>query len=89
MENDSKRRKKKQSTVNKFKDLKNDYVKRLLWRGINNITRHDAVKENDGPRMIKNHPKYLIYCMRLLLNMAGATSERIKHGLLRERTVNI
>ena len=24
-----------------------------MWRGLNDMTRHDAVKENDGPRMIR------------------------------------
>lgn len=42
----------KKTTADKLKDLKKEYVERLLWRGLNNMARHDAVKENDGPRMI-------------------------------------
>ena len=94
-------KKKKKKTVDNFRDLRNDYVRRLLWRGLNEMARHDAVKENDGPRMIqhwkfdmfeffeKKHPKYFIYGHRLLVNLAGATSERIKHNLIWERTVNV
>ena len=33
-------------------DFKQVYIKRLLWGGLNNMARHDAVKENDGARMI-------------------------------------
>ena len=35
-----------------FSDFKQVYIKRLLWGGLNNMARHDAVKENDGARMI-------------------------------------
>lgn len=42
----------KKTTADKLKDLKKEYVEILLWRGLNNMARHDAVKENDGPRMI-------------------------------------
>lgn len=63
----------KKTTADKLKDLKKEYLEILLWRGLNNMARHDAVKENDGPRMIihwkfdmfefyeKNHPKYFIF----------------------------
>ncbi|XP_041364463.1 uncharacterized protein LOC121379870 [Gigantopelta aegis] len=93
--------KKTRKTMNKFIDIQNLYVKRLLWRGLNDIARHDAVIENDGPRMImhwkfdmvdfynKHHPKYFIFGHRLLANIAGATSERMRHALLWERTVNV
>lgn len=91
----------KKTTADKLKDLKKEYVERLLWRGLNNMARHDAVKENDGPRMIihwkfdmfefyeKNHPKYFIFGHRLLANLAGAASEQLKHHLIWERTVNV
>ena len=97
----SRRGRKKKKTVENFKDLKLEYVQRLLWRGLNCRARHDAVKENDGPRMIRhwkfdmfefhehNHPKYFIFGHRLLANIAGATSERIRHYLIWERTVNV
>lgn len=76
-------------------------MERLLWTGLNNMARHDAVKENDGPRMIihlkfdmfefyeKNHPKYFIFGHRLLANLTGAASEQLKHHLIWERTVNV
>lgn len=91
----------KKTTADKLRDLKKEYVERLLWRGLNNMARHDAVKENDGPRMIihwkfdmfefyeKNHPKYFIFGHRLLANLAGAASEQLKHHLIWERTVNV
>ena len=91
----------KNTTVDKFIDRRYEYTKRLMWRGLNDMTRHDAVKENDGPRIIrywkfdmfdyfeKNHPKYLIFGHRLLANIAGGTSQRIRHQLIWERTVNV
>lgn len=94
-------KKKKKKTVDKFHDGKYEYVCHLIWRGMNDMARHDAVKENDGPRMIrhwkfdmfeffqKNHPKYFIFGHHLLLNLAGATSQRLQHSLLWERTVNV
>ena len=91
----------KKTTMDDVSDLKQVYIKRLLWGGLNNMARHDAVKENGGARMImhwkfdmfefyeKNHPKYLILGERLLLNVAGGTSERMIHHLVWERTVNV
>ena len=79
----SARGKKKKSTVDRFSDGKKDYANHLIWRGLNNIARHDAVTENDGMRMIrhwrfdmfdffeKNHPKYLIFEIQLLANLSG------------------
>lgn len=40
------------SRQHKLKDLKKEYVEKLLWRVLTNMARHDAVKENDGPRII-------------------------------------
>jgi hypothetical protein len=40
--------------VDKFRDLKKEYVETLIWRGLNEMIRHDAIKENDGPRMIRH-----------------------------------
>ena len=88
-------------TMEDFSDFKQVYIKRLHWGGLNNMARHDAVKENDGARMImhwkfdmfefyeKKHPKYLIFGERLLLNVAGVTSERMIHHFVWERTVNV
>ena len=95
------KKQKKQKVSERFRDLRKEYVHGLLWRGLNAIARHDAVKENDGPRMInhwkhdmfefyeRSHPKYFIFGLHLLANVAGATSERIKHNLIWERTVNV
>ncbi|CAC5398328.1 unnamed protein product [Mytilus coruscus] len=81
--------------------MKKEYVEGLLWRGLNEIIRHDAIKENDGIRMFRhwkadlpdfyenNHPKYLIYAHRLLINVAGATSPRLREQLIWNRTVNV
>lgn len=92
---------KKSNVADRFRDMKKEYAERLLWRGLNDLARKDAVKENDGMRMIrhwkfdsldfyeKNHPKYLIYAHRLLTNIAGGTSERLRHQLVWNRTVNI
>ena len=43
-----------------FSDFKQVYIKILLWRGLNNMDRHDAVKENDGARMIM-HWKFVMF----------------------------
>ena len=45
---------KSKKTIDNFRDLKNEYCKGLLWRGINNIARRGAVKENNGLRMIRH-----------------------------------
>ena len=88
-------------TMDDFSDFKQVYIKISLWRGLNNMDRHDAVKEDDGAKMTmhwkfnmfefyeKNHPKYLIFGERLLLNVAGGTSGRMIHHLVWERTVNV
>ena len=84
-----------------FRDCKQTYTKRLLWRDLNSMARHDAVRENDGARLImqwkfymfnffeKNYQIYLIFRERLFLNVTGATSERMIHHLIWERKVNV
>ena len=96
----SARGKKKKTVVDKFRDLKKEYVETLIWRGLNEMIRRDAIKENDGPRMIRhwkadmpelfenNHPKYFIFAHRLLANIAGATSARLREQMIWNRTVN-
>lgn len=39
--------------------------------------------------MKKTHPKYLIYAHRLITNIEGGASERLKHQLIWNRTVNV
>ena len=84
-----------------FNDHKLEYLKCLLWSGLGEMARYDAIKENDGQRMIMhwkydminfyehNHPKYIIYGVRLLCNVSGAASARLRHQLMYNRTVNM
>lgn len=95
------KKKSKSAISDRFRDLKKEYAHRLLWRGLNDLARADAVSENDGTRMIrhwkfdlmefyeKHHPKYFVYAHRLLTNVGGAVSERLQHQLIWNRTVNI
>ena len=81
-------------------DHRYEYTKALMWRGLGEMVRNDAVRENDGDRMIRHwrydllefyeqhHPKYFICAHRLLTDVNGGTSERIKHQLKWNRTVN-
>ncbi|XP_061190751.1 uncharacterized protein LOC133198767 [Saccostrea echinata] len=76
-------RKNKSAISERFRDLKKEYAHRLLWRGLNDLARADAVSENDGLRVIrhwkfdfmefyeKHHPKYFVFAHRLLSNVAG------------------
>lgn len=50
----SRKSKSKFKTSDRFCNIRNDYSKHLIWRGLNDLDRHDAVKENDGPRMIRH-----------------------------------
>ena len=84
-----------------FVDHKIEYAKCLLWHGLNEMCRYDALKENDGQRIIchwkfdllsffeENHNKYFIYAVRLLSNVSGGVSTRLAHQLTYNRTVNI
>ena len=57
-----------------------EYSKGLLWHGLNLIANRDAVREGDGPAMLKfwrlnmsqfwlfNHPKYLFLGHLLLVS---------------------
>lgn len=59
-------------------DHKYEYIKSVIWDGLNQMVRHDAIRQNDGPAMISfwrhdmlqfhqhHHPKYLILGHRLL-----------------------
>ena len=82
-------------------DGSKEYVRLLLWNGLNDMVRKDAVRENDGLRMIRmwkfdllyffrhNHPKYFILAHRLLTNINGGASARLRHHLTWSRTVNV
>ncbi|XP_069114331.1 LOW QUALITY PROTEIN: uncharacterized protein [Argopecten irradians] len=81
-------------------DRKRYYSVRLIWRGLGQMVRRDAIRENDGERMIthwkfdllqfyeKHHPKYFLICYRLLLAINGGVSKRLQHQLIWNRTVN-
>ena len=59
-------------------DFVSNYSKIVTWLGLNEAVRHDAIRENDGPAMLKywsldmiqfekyHHPKYKILGHRLL-----------------------
>ena len=60
------------------KDGKKEYSRIILWRGLLRLVIRDAIRENDGPRMLSHwrldmphfmqwkHPKYSILSARLL-----------------------
>lgn len=90
----------RKAVVDKLFDGKRNYAIAVMWRGLNQRVRHDAIRENDGPRMIMhwkfdmlqyiqmNHPKYFLIGHRLLSATHGAMSTRLKQVLLWNRTVN-
>lgn len=94
------KQKKKMTVAESMIDSKYNYTIRLIWRGLNQMVRRDAIRENDGKRMLlhwrfdmlqfyeKHHPKYLLIGQRLLAAVNGAVSERLKHTLIWNRTVN-
>ena len=77
------------------------YVQSFMMHGIRDKVRTDAVRENDGARMIRhwkfdiiylfqnNHPKYYVYAIRLQANVAGAASLRLRFQIQNNRTVHI
>lgn len=81
-------------------DSKLEYSRGLLFRGLLQQAIRDAVRENDGPRILTHwkflmphfyqwgHPKYFILGTRLLLSVAGAISKRLAFQLTWTRTVN-
>ena len=76
------------------------YSKAMLFRGLGERVRYDAIRENDGDRIIshwrfdmidffeKHHPKYFIEGFHLLSDLNGGASERMAHQLRWNRTVN-
>lgn len=93
--------KKKRATVaDNLTDHKKCYALRVMWHGLNQKVRRDALRENDGKRIIMhwrfdllnfyehNHPKYFHVCHQLLSAISGAVSPRLQHSLTLNRTVN-
>ena len=82
-------------------DSKFEYTKAVLWHGISEKVRHDAIREADGDRMLCHwrfdmldfirwhHPKYFVVGHRLLCYTSGGASDRISHQLKWNRTVNV
>ena len=82
-------------------DRQLEYARRLMWRGLNDLIRNDAIKENDGQRILRHwkfdlcdlqqhcHPKYVIFAMKLLVNVFGGGSERLSNQLMWNRTINV
>ena len=83
------------------RDHKFEYTKALIFHGLLSLCKRDAIRENDGPRMLlhwrldmlyffaSNHPKYFIYGHCLLTDTTGGASEAIAFQLTWNRTVNI
>lgn len=92
--------KKKSRKSKSKKDNILEYTKAVLWSGVGSMVRHDAVRENDGERIIRHwkydminyfenhHPKYFILGFRLLTAVNGGVSARLKEDLIWNRTVN-
>ncbi|XP_071500371.1 uncharacterized protein [Diadema antillarum] len=98
---------KKQASGKKAKkpDLKKshkfEYTKAVLFHGLGEMVRHDAIREGDGDRILAHwrfdmlrfylnrHWKYLIEGHHLLMDVSGALSPRLAYQLTWNRTVNI
>ncbi|CAG2228936.1 unnamed protein product [Mytilus edulis] len=71
-----------------------------MGNGLNQMVRHDTIRQNDGPAMIRfwrqdmlqfhqhHHPKYLIPGHRLLTSINGWLPENQQNDLIWNRTVN-
>lgn len=91
---------KKNTVADNLTDHKKMYALKVMWYGMNQKVRRDALRENDGPRIIMhwkfdllnfyeyNHPKYFHVCHQLLSAVNGAASPRLRHSLIWNRTVN-
>ncbi|XP_077996732.1 uncharacterized protein LOC144453084 [Glandiceps talaboti] len=91
--------------VNQCNNINHDhvynYTSALLWKCLNDLVRHDAVKENDGPIMIehwtldmldfwkKNHYKYMILGHRLIAGVNGWLPQNMANEIVWNRTVNL
>ena len=82
-------------------DCKYEYTKALVWRGIADRVRREAIKINDGEAIIRywrwdvasyfqlGHTKYIALAHRMLTAIHGAVSEKLRHEIMWNRTVNI
>lgn len=81
--------------------MKYEYTKAVVWKGLSDMVKRDAVRENDGPLMLlywkmdiaafanDNHYKYFILAHRLLTSINGWKPRRIIEDLTWNRTVNL
>ncbi|XP_038062978.1 uncharacterized protein LOC119733651 [Patiria miniata] len=81
-------------------DRVREYNKSVIFHGLNFLIRRDAIRQNDGNRMIAHwksdlvtfltgtHNKYMVLAHRLLMGVNGAFSDRIAKTLVWNRTVN-
>ncbi|XP_061162619.1 uncharacterized protein LOC133171838 [Saccostrea echinata] len=78
-----------------------NYITALMFVGLMDLVRHDAVRENDGTAMMSHwrldmilfhnnhHPKYVLLGHRLLAGVAGWLPERLAMDSIWNRTVNL
>ena len=82
-------------------DHKVEYSKSVLWNGLNNAARKDALKENDGDRIIRHwrfdlprfhnnhHTKYVTHAASLMIEQSGPSKASSRSYLIRKATENI
>ncbi|VDI38279.1 Hypothetical predicted protein [Mytilus galloprovincialis] len=78
-----------------------EYSCMLLYRGLKEIAHHNAIRKNNGLKLIdywKNdlfqfyelhHTKYFLCAHQLITDVSGGVSERLGHQLVWNRTVNM
>ena len=76
------------------------YSRALLWRSLTQLAFKDAIRHNNGPRILghwkfdlisfwcKNHPLYFRLAHQLLTDVNGGVCDSLAHMLTWERTVN-
>ena len=89
------------TAIDKASDSVYEYSIAVLFLGLGEIMRHDAIQEGDGRRMMNHwkidlhhfyqghHWKYLTEGHNLIMDINGGVSERLAHQLVWNRTVNI
>ncbi|XP_041357458.1 uncharacterized protein LOC121374422 [Gigantopelta aegis] len=90
----------KKTATSNLQDNTKHYTILVMWYGLNQKVRRDAIRENDGPRMLlhwkfdllqfqeRHHPKYFIVCHRLLTAVKCGVYPRLQATLTWNRTVN-
>ncbi|KAH3872152.1 hypothetical protein DPMN_035366 [Dreissena polymorpha] len=93
-------KKRRKTVAGSLQDNKRNYAIKVLWHGLNQKIKRDAIRENDGSRIIRHwkfdllgfyenhHPKYFLVCHQLLSAINGAVSPRLQQTLIWNRTVN-